>query len=1367
MKNISKILLFTIIGVFLYNNNYAYKWTGPIKKGQSQNKQTKAEGCLAASNFKYLQVNDVKARINTGGDMWWDLAGEPQYFIPGNTKKTSMFSAALWIGGLDVNGQLKLAAQRYRQVGLDFWTGPIKTDGTASVEADVCTAFDKHWFIIKDSVASFLAAYKENPSLSGYTIPECIKNYPAHSSSVLGTSELETYYPRYLAPFACAGPDDDGNYDPYSGDYPYYDFENKLCPKYLPFGTPREKTREGNGILVDQILKGDQTLWWVFNDKGNVHTETQGSPIGMEIRAQAFGFATSDEVNRMTFYTYEIINRSTYELTETYMSQWVDTDLGYGYDDYVGCDVLRGLGYCYNGYEIDGTGQAYAYGAQPPAIGVDFFQGPYMDPDGIDDPKYDANGKLICGPGINGVNFGNGIVDDERFGMRRFVYHNNNGDVPACNDPDIAPGYYNLLRGIWGDNSHLLWGGNGHFQNGGTLPEADFMFPCTNTGNTDPCNWGTGELIPPSTDWTEKNVGNLPWDRRFMQSAGPFTLKPGACNYITVGIPWARATSGGAWASVELLRQVDDKCQTMFDNCFKVLDGPDAPELVIQELNNELILFVKNRKGVSNNYKVYPDDYVERDPNIVYPDSVKPADRGDSCYRFEGYQIFQCKDASVGIGDIDDPDKVRLVAQCDIKNFDPETGNPIAKLVNFYLDESLGGNVPVLEVDGANEGVTHSFRVLEDKFATSNTKLVNFKKYYYIAIAYSYNQFKKYDPNDPTRLDGQKKPYLSGRKGATGSIKSVVAIPHNPASESGGTLLQSQYGVQPKITRLEGQGNGGLEIDITQETHDRIMSSSNYKTGVLEYNYNRGPVNIKVVDPLKVISANYNLKFIPKNGLIDSASWILTNIDNGEAWSSQVSVAVQNEQLIPEIGLSLMIKQVLSPGDSAGVNNGVIGASITFSDSTNQWLSGIPNVNQSPTMALNWIRSGMFADKSNAERNDYDLFYNSQGSIAGKPIDRNEDYEKLLSGTIAPYRLSSKYANGPAINNTIAMNWNKLSNLSSVDLYITKDESKWTRCPVIEMCDDKILSEGGVAKFALRSHASVGKDGQPDGTGNGMGWFPGYAINVETGERLNMMFGENSWLIGENGRDMLWNPTGNVFTNLGNILFGGEHWFYILGHNDDRVISGKLVDCPSYDEGAWSYYMLSNPDAANTRYFFKDIMWTSCPLTPASFQYRQQDIPCDVKIRLRVSKPYKRYWSTNTGPTTPENDNWPMYSFNTNGISTLTNNATVAKGALELINIVPNPYYAFSNYETSVLDNRVRVTNLPEKCTVTIYNINGDLVRQLTKDDASTYIDWDLKNFAAIPISGGMYLIHINADGIGEKVLKWFAAMRPIDLNSF
>ena len=99
--------------------------------------------------------------------------------------------------------------------------------------------------------------------------------------------------------------------------------------------------------------------------------------------------------------------------------------------------------------------------------------------------------------------------------------------------------------------------------------------------------------------------------------------------------------------------------------------------------------------------------------------------------------------------------------------------------------------------------------------------------------------------------------------------------------------------------------------------------------------------------------------------------------------------------------------------------------------------------------------------------------------------------------------------------------------------------------------------------------------------------------------------------------------------------------------------------------------------------------------------------------------------------------------------------------------MVPNPYYAYSNYEFDKLENVVKIVNLPEQCTIKIYTVNGTLVRTFKKDDPYTYMDWDLKNFANIPISSGVYLIHVNVPGVCEKVLKWFGVVRPPDLDQF
>ena len=195
-----------------------------------------------------------------------------------------------------------------------------------------------------------------------------INNWPAHGD----VSQGQDYY---LAPFydyPSEGGSGDGNYDPSQGDHPWYD--DILGSDDIECGIDRRTS-----------LFGDETHWYVFNDKGNIHTETGADPIGMEIRAQAFSFATNDEVNRMTFYNYEMINRSTQTLFSTYFSQYCDADIGFYGDDYVGCDVSRGLGYAYNSVTFDvGWNGSPGYGSNPPAIGIDFFEGPYQDADGID-----------------------------------------------------------------------------------------------------------------------------------------------------------------------------------------------------------------------------------------------------------------------------------------------------------------------------------------------------------------------------------------------------------------------------------------------------------------------------------------------------------------------------------------------------------------------------------------------------------------------------------------------------------------------------------------------------------------------------------------------------------------------------------------------------------------------------------------------------------------------------------------------------------------------------------------------------------------------------------------------------------------------
>lgn len=1398
MKKILPHALVIILLLLSCQFAFADKFRG--KKNTAAKKELKAvtAGCAAASSYRYLNVNNVRTRINTGGDMWWDLNQFSEYYIPASEQTTSLFSGSLWIGGLDINEQLKLAAVRFRQSGNDYWPGPLTIDGAASVDEVTCSRFDRHFEITRAEVDEHIQWFNsENRATEypDYTIPQSILEYPAHGD----VAKNQSYY---LAPFRDVN--GDGDYTPEQGDYPFYDISNELCPlnfagdpNYVPQQT-MEETMMGTvhgSILVDQVLKGDQTFWWVFNDKGNFHSETQGASIGFEIRAQAFAFATNDEINNMTFYSYEIINRSSFTLQNTYFSPWVDTDLGFSDDDYVGCDVRRGLGYCYNGTSVDGSNQEWAYGDQPPAIGIDFFQGPYIDPDGRDNPRFTGDCSILNSQyewdpmAINGVNFGNGITDDERFGMRRFVYHNNDGSPQG--DPQIAPEYYNYLRGIWRDNTRMLYGGNAHTNSGAVGPECDFMFP----GDSDPCNWGTGGL-PPNGGyninglyWTEETADNNPFDRRFMQSAGPFTLEPGAVNYITVGVPWARATSGGPWASVELLRIYDDKCQKLFDNCFKVLDGPDAPDMSIVELDKGLIFYISNSK-TSNNFR---EGYVEYDNTITQPHPADSTMRSDSLYRFEGYQVFQLADASVTLDNKDDPDQVRLVAQFDIKN-------GVTTLINYEYDKFIQGNVPTVEVEGGDNGIRHSFMITEDAFGTSNRQLTNFRQYYYTVLAYSHNEYMPYsqEPGVLNGLRGQMHPYLAGRK----NIRTYTAIPHPTIN---GTVLNSDYGQRPAITRLQGNGNGGLVIELSDETVDLILSKApaseeNVMGGPdypiaceASYKKNLGPLNVKVVDPLNVISADYLFEIRDPHAspadsaAIDSAMWRLTNLASGELYPAEKSITLNNEQLFLDLGISLQINQPVYPGDSLAFNNGLLMAYESYQDSSRQWMGGLED-NNLPASLSNWIRSGTYTDQDDVRNNDWNMPSN--------PLDPDEAYEKILNGKWAPYILcahNDQIPVGPALN-TLSKQQAKIADLASIDLVITADKTLWTRSMVLEMCDDETVSEGGVHRFGKRAGQSVDKYGNPAPAGSGasdnpddpnyiaetgFGWFPGYAINQETGERLNIIFGENSYLVGENGRDMVFNPTSNDYDYFGNPLFGGMHYVYILNHKKitfSALGTTLVFDFPAYDacdffhRAPHIYDTLPSPvpPSVVNPIMFSTIMYAGIPMSVEDEEWLPEGN--DWKLSIRISKPYRRYFSTPPADKYKWDDttnaNYPVYAFSTESVATDLYSQSKARNDLDLINVVPNPYYAYNSYERNPLDNRIKITNLPREATVSIFNINGTLVRTLTKDSRDTYMDWDLKNYAGIQVSGGIYLIHVNTSE-GERVLKWFGIMRPPDLNTF
>jgi hypothetical protein len=272
---------------------------------------------------------------------------------------------------------------------------------------------------------------------------------------------------------------------------------------------------------------------------------------------------------------------------------------------------------------------------------------------------------------------------------------------------------------------------------------------------------------------------------------------------------------------------------------------------------------------------------------------------------------------------------VRLVAQFDVKN-------GISRIVNHYLDENLGFNVPVMEVDGGDNGIRHSFRLTQDAFATGDVRLVNHKQYYFMAIAYAYNEFKPYGENVNDYLDGQKQAYLAGRR----NIQTYTAI---PAKTINGLVTRADFGDQPQITRMAGHGNGGMVIDLTPETVKEILSKPpvgpdtrfgdpDYPIAyIATYKAGRGPLNVKVIDPLNVVGADYELWFdtlrrvktFNVTGEIavfgdtshkEVGNWYLKDLATNEIFKSDTTIIANDEQLFLDRGISIQINQPYKVG---------------------------------------------------------------------------------------------------------------------------------------------------------------------------------------------------------------------------------------------------------------------------------------------------------------------------------------------------------------------------------------------------------------------------------------------------------------------
>ncbi len=100
----------------------------------------------------------------------------------------------------------------------------------------------------------------------------------------------------------------------------------------------------------------------------------------------------------------------------------------------------------------------------------------------------------------------------------------------------------------------------------------------------------------------------------------------------------------------------------------------------------------------------------------------------------------------------------------------------------------------------------------------------------------------------------------------------------------------------------------------------------------------------------------------------------------------------------------------------------------------------------------------------------------------------------------------------------------------------------------------------------------------------------------------------------------------------------------------------------------------------------------------------------------------------------------------------------IATDALKNVYVVPNPFVIFSGGEIpdprpgEPSARKLFFRNLPIECTIRIYTITGELLRTIHKNDGTSSAAWDLLTYEGQSVAYGIYIFHVDAPGVGEKI---------------
>lgn len=384
-----------------------------------------------------LDVNDVRALLVNSGGL---VVPEPTaYEVPKGSGVRAMYHVGLAVAGRRDTSVAATVFSLNRQS--DYRAGPLDDGGDVPVN---CVLYDRIWSVTQADIDAY-----ETTGIASSDLSSWPTGLGAPTLSARG-SEIDVL------------------------DQPI----NARKDRVINLEAGERPT-----------MFGEQMAWWITNDRADDRADSGDASVGLEVHTTAFASSSVDALRHTTFYRHRIYSRDEKSLADAYVGLFVDGDIGFEGDDFMGTDTLLQMAFFYNGdNDDDDVGGAKGYREAPPAVGVTFLQSPV--------------GLTQTIPTWGSHHWPDGY-------------------------PITSVDHYNRLQGRWIDSTRMTLGGDGY---GGAGPVANYVFP-----------------DDPGLFWSELalDAGGLPGspsDRSLAMSSGPFTFDPNDEVVLSYAIVWSRST---------------------------------------------------------------------------------------------------------------------------------------------------------------------------------------------------------------------------------------------------------------------------------------------------------------------------------------------------------------------------------------------------------------------------------------------------------------------------------------------------------------------------------------------------------------------------------------------------------------------------------------------------------------------------------------------------------------------------------------------------------------------------------------------------------------------------------------------------------